>query len=520
MFGFTSISALRHAAIKWAKYYVYFTKAAFFLLGLVFGHGLVKNAVVDSLMIYIGEENWGLAKSAAAVNTQEAIVAILTIVNAHVADAWGLVLLYFFQKTKLLLVSLLLVASGFAGREPTFRAFFADQFTGQDESQLEARSSFWWYVVKFVGAAISVFLITQKSWRSTFKISAIVMGAAYLWFLFGARMRLYNCHGPTTSPVTTLYKVFKAAIRKRCHDFPDTPDGYYMNQGREIPHSPCHPILRWMDKAAIQTNEAEVEGNYLCRAAEVKNAKRLLTMLPLWMTFLIYGMVQAAGSTFFIEQSNGMDVYINDNFDFPITAFFILESLTRDLTSYLVNFLISKICRVEGKQPAQLVKINAGMFFSILCCIAAWQVEVHRFKVVKEHNLLNSEEDDDYKIPMTIFSLVPQFLLLGVMTGLAEDGLSEFYCNHVDESMKQFDEPFNGLLIGVGKVFTVFFILIRSTSWFGDTINHSRLDKYFRWLMILSCCNLYFCVLVSYAYVRLQSQQHDENIQNQSLEPP
>ncbi|EEF38062.1 conserved hypothetical protein [Ricinus communis] len=70
------------------------------------------------------------------------------------------------------------------------------------------------------------------------------MGAAYLWFLFGARMRLYNCHGPTTSPVTTLYKVFKAAIRKRCHDFPDTPDGYYMNQGREIPHSPCHPILR------------------------------------------------------------------------------------------------------------------------------------------------------------------------------------------------------------------------------------------------------------------------------------
>ncbi|KAF2284688.1 hypothetical protein GH714_029311 [Hevea brasiliensis] len=396
-------------------------------------------------------------------------------------------------KVRVFYLALVLVALGKAGKDPPFKAFLADQLPSDNEEQVFDRTNFWWGVLKFLGAAVSVFLLTRLSWKATFMISTILM-----------------------------------AICNRNLNYPPTPTGYFMNERHEVQFSPRHRILRWMDKAAIKrssssdqeelpsTNESESESE-LCSVAEVKDAKRLLTLIPLWTTFLMYSLVQAAGNTFFIEQSDGMDFKVG-SYNVPINLFFVLKSLTGDISSYLVDLLIPKQWTTQTQQRAQILKINAGMVFSILCCIVAWQVEVHRLQLIKKCGCWDSD-NENRKIPMSVLWLVPQFFLLGFIEGLAEDGLREFFYNQVDKSMKLFETPFNGFVIGIGRFLIVFFILFRR-SWFGDTINHSRLDKYFRLLAILSFCNLCFCGFVSYRYARLEGEQQPEIIQFQPQEPP
>ncbi|KDP36569.1 hypothetical protein JCGZ_08336 [Jatropha curcas] len=488
-------------------------------------------------------EDWersNLPKAAAIINIQEGVAAVVALIMAHVADAYigrfttvilttaayiiGLMLLWFSSsflshvKIGVFYLALALIALGTAGKDPPFKAFLADQLVGEDYDQIQDRTTFWWRVVKFIGAVISVFFITRYSWKATFMISTIVMGTAYLWFLVGIWIRLYHRKGPTGSPLTTLYRVTVAAIYNWQLDYP------------LIEFSPRHPTLsifntkyRWMDKASIRrtssSNQQPIQESTFsarllqissCTETEVKHAKRLLTLIPLWMTFLMYSVVQASGNTFFIEQTDGMKIRINADFDFPITFFFIFQSLTRSITSYLANLLISKKWRLATQQRPQLLKINSGMAFSIMCCLAAWQVEVKRLKLMKECGCMSSVYENN-KISMSVLWLLPQFFLLGLMEGLAEDGLSQFFYNHVDESMKLFETPFNGLVIGIGRLLTLFFILLRR-SWFGDSINHSRLDKYFRWLMILSCCNLCFCGVVSYKYANLEGHHQPDII--------
>ncbi|KAJ9146094.1 hypothetical protein P3X46_028404 [Hevea brasiliensis] len=551
-------STPKRLVIEWVQYYIYLTKPACFLFGLVFAHGLVKNAVADVLMLYLIEdwESSNLPKAAAIINIEEGVTAIIALVIAHFTDACigrfkmvlfttasyiiGLMLLWFSTwlfplhvKVRVFYPALVLVALGKAGKDPPFKAFLADQLPSDNEEQVFDRTNFWWRVLNFLGAAVSVFLLNRLSWKATFMISTIVMVTAYFWFLSGFLVHLYDCKEPTTSPLATLCKVFKAAICNRNLNYPPTPTGYFMNERHEVQFSPRHRILRWMDKAAIKrssssdqeqkpteelpsTNESESESE-LCSVAEVKDAKRLLTLIPLWTTFLMYSLVQAAGNTFFIEQSDGMDFKVG-SYNVPINLFFVLKSLTGAISSYLVDLLIPKQWTTQTQQRAQILKINAGMVFSILCCIVAWQVEVHRLKLIKKCGCWDSD-NENRKIPMSVLWLVPQFFLLGFIKGLAEDGLREFFYNQVDKSMKLFETPFNGLVIGIGKFLIVFFIPFRR-SWFGDAINYSRLDKYFRLLAILSFCNLCFCVFVSCRYARLEGEQQPKIIQFQPQEPP
>ncbi|VVA39359.1 Hypothetical predicted protein [Prunus dulcis] len=68
------------------------------------------------------------------------------------------------------------------------------------------------------------------------------------------------------------------------------------------------------------------------------------------------------------------------------------------------------------------VRIGCGMACSMLCCFAAWQVEIQRMK-----NLWRVGVGDHTVKPvaMTIFWLLPQFFLLGLMEGLVGGGLTD-----------------------------------------------------------------------------------------------
>ena len=235
-----------------------------------------------------------------------------------------------------------------------------------------------------------------------------------------------------------------------------------------------------------KTSSGPQEEENLCSVEQVTQVKCFLTLIPLWTTFLAYSLVQATGNTFFIEQRSNLKNTFTKHDRVLLVALFVLNSFLR--------FIIQRLFWSEkARNPnVTLVRIGVGMICSILCCIAAWQVEVHRLKEIKT---LNPAKPSD-TISMSILWLLPQFILLGLTEGLVEEGLQEFFIKHVTKSMWNSGPLLTGCILSFGNFFSIPCVqLVRS--WFKGDINDSHLDRYFLTLAILSCVFLCFYVYAS-----------------------
>ncbi|KAI7997815.1 Protein NRT1/ PTR FAMILY 5.5 [Camellia lanceoleosa] len=125
------------------------------------------------------------------------------------------------------------------------------------------------------------------------------------------------------------------------------------------------------------------------------------------------------------------------------------------------------------------------MLSSLCCCTIAWRVETRRLSSLDTNNR-----------SMNIMWLVPQFCCLGLMEGLAEDGIEMFFCFHLSKRMAGYGKVFTDFVIGMGNLVSAITIYA-SRRWFRDTLNNSRLDKYYRMLAILSYVNLWYYFYVS-----------------------
>ena len=242
-----------------------------------------------------------------------------------------------------------------------------------------------------------------------------------------------------------------------------------------------------------KTSSSPQEEENLCSVEQVTQVKCFLTLIPLWTTFLAYSLVQTTGNTFFIEQSSNLkNTFTKKDVRVPLVAFFVLNSFLR--------FIIPRLFWSEkARNPnVTLVRIGVGMICSILCCIAAWQVEVHRLKEIKRLN-----PDDPYGIiSMSILWLLPQFILLGLTEGLVEEGLWEFFIKHVTKSMWNSGLLLTGCILSFGNFFSIPCVQLGG-SWFKGTINDSHLDRYFLTLAILSSVFLCF-----YAYASISNSKY------------
>ena len=228
----------------------------------------------------------------------------------------------------------------------------------------------------------------------------------------------------------------------------------------------------------------------LCSVEQVTQVKCFLTLIPLWTTFLAYSLVQATGNTFFIEQSTNLKNTITKKDTTVLVAFFLLNSFLR----FIIPHLFWSESEKARNPNVTLVRIGIGMICSILCCIAAWQVEVHRLKEIKR--LYPNKPSETGTISMSILWLLPQFILLGLTEGLVEEGLQEFFSKHVTKSMWNAGQLLTGCILSFGNFFSIPCVqLVRS--WFKGTINDSHLDRYFLTLAILSSVFLCFYVYAS-----------------------
>ncbi|XP_047979939.1 protein NRT1/ PTR FAMILY 5.5-like [Salvia hispanica] len=246
----------------------------------------------------------------------------------------------------------------------------------------------------------------------------------------------------------------------------------------------------------------------------IENLGRMFTlrMLPMWLTFLVCGIISSTGNTYFVEQAKNLDRHLG-SWEVPTQILLLAQTYLGILLAYLANF------RGHGVVKAKIL--------GVVCCIAAAGVERRRLGVVRSEGLLDKPEDD---VPMSVYWLLFQFALLGGMDKLLEESVAEFDeedkpstdgdedkprtdgdkpptdDNEADpkELKKRCIQIFSkgvsglGFMCGVLLVYVVGKISARGDhpNWFQFSLNRSHLDRYYWVLAVLSGGSLVLYVVV------------------------
>ncbi|XP_062167089.1 protein NRT1/ PTR FAMILY 5.5-like [Alnus glutinosa] len=257
-----------------------------------------------------------------------------------------------------------------------------------------------------------------------------------------------------SSLITTISRVFVASTSKKFCTLP--PDDQLHENPRSSHYVPHTKGLRFLDRAAIvvptQPVEQQEQNRWkLCCVTEVEEAK----------------------------------------------IFQIAESMFAIVTTKLIKKGSRKYAAAIGNIAATII--------SILCCITAAKVETRRLEVIKSHGLIDKPDE---QIPMSMFWLLPQFLLLGALDGISHNLLSDFsiacfFNGEVPDSISSYLRIFSNSVFGIGiwgGVLSVYIVRKVKPSWFRNTPNGSRLDNYYWTLTIFSCINLVYSILVAFWY--------------------
>ncbi|KAL1549162.1 protein NRT1/ PTR FAMILY 5.5-like isoform X2 [Salvia divinorum] len=408
-------------------------------------------------------------------------------------------------------IGMALIAVGGAGNFISVKPFLDEQRVENEHDSNEGAREFcklpFFIVVVIVPIVGAVALPFVKPWSLRFGIPAIFTAAAALLFLSGVFLRgslAYKEVQPQGSPITSVCRVFFAAACKISQPFPDDDRYLYKESGKENDGFSHTRILRCLEKAAIilpnENPETANKGWGLCSISEVEDAKIAVRMFPMCTTFIVCGIVSSFGNTYFIEQANRMNRRVG-NWKVPLQVLLLLSQWAK---SFLFTSRAKCLIKKYGKHGPPM-GIAVAMIFSILCCITAAKMELHRLKVIEKHGLL---EKPDNNIPMSVFLLLFQFVLLAGLDTFFEMSVTEFYKDQSPKCMVKYLSCFARGVSGLGFMSGVLSVYVvgklseawGNKSWFQSTLNKSRLDRYYWVLAGLSTVNLVVFMFVACSY--------------------
>ncbi|KAK9986058.1 hypothetical protein SO802_031009 [Lithocarpus litseifolius] len=376
--------------------------------------------------------------------------------------------------------ALALIAIGIAGHITSLDSFL--------KQQMEENQTLWKVVAK---VCVIIFPIVGcialpyiKPWSVRFGIPAICTVVATFLFTTGSCSYKPSGPQPEGSPLTTVCRVFVASASKMFH--------------HQLPNDNQKEQNRWRH----------------CSNEEMEDTKNFIRMIPMWMTFIMCGVVISIGNTYFLEQANDMNRKVG-NLKVPLPIFKFFYDLVKEKFLKLDDKVTEKL-----KIPVRYVPtfgMMVAMLFSILCCITAAEVETRRLDVIRRLGFLDKPNE---KIPMSMFWLLPQFLLLGAVDGMSNFSIDQFFTTHAPNSMSRYLKLFSHGVIGAGTVGSVLSVYVVSKvserggrqSWFQDTLNKSRLDNYYWTLTVMSSINLILYVLVAWWY-NCKATKNEESTQ-------
>ncbi|MBA0689633.1 hypothetical protein Goari_007352 [Gossypium aridum] len=228
-------------------------------------------------------------------------------------------------------------------------------------------------------------------------------------------------------------------------------------------------------------------------------------------------------TTFSVSQATTMDRHIG-TFQIPpasLTVFFVGSIL---LTVPIYDKIIAPIARKVLKNPQGLTplqRIGVGLVLSIIAMIAAALTEIKRLRSASSHGLTN---DPSAQIPMSVFWLIPQFLLVGAGEAFTYIGQLDFFLRECPKGMKTMSTGLflSTLSLGffVSSVLVTIVHKVTGTKhpWLPDNLNQGRLYDFYWLLAILSCLNLVIYLVFARWYVYKDKRLADEGIELEEAE--
>lgn len=216
-----------------------------------------------------------------------------------------------------------------------------------------------------------------------------------------------------------------------------------------------------------------------------------LRMLPMWMTFVVCGMVSSVGNTYFVQQASNLNRNLG-KWKVPTQVLLFAQTWLGKLLAFVVAHFFNG--------PAKGVVMAKTL--AVLCCITAARMEIKRLNIVRSRGLVDSPDE---AIPMSVYWLLFQFVLLGGLDSLLEKSVAEFHEDESpDEPERQWLEIFTKGVSGLGYMGSVLSVYVvgkvsakgGEPSWFQFTLNRSRLDRYYWVLVVLTSVSLVVFLVV------------------------
>ncbi|KAG9151836.1 hypothetical protein Leryth_002108 [Lithospermum erythrorhizon] len=558
-------------------------RSAIFIIFVEVAERFAYYGVAGNLISYLTKKlHQPIATAAINVNVWQGVSAIFPILGGIFADSYlgrfktilissliyflGLVLLTITvtiipeHREALFFISIYILAIGEGGHKPCVQTFAADQFNEELPEEKEAKSSFfnWWYVGIVCGSttAVLVIIYVQEyiSWGISFAVLAAAVAIALVIFLGG--IRTYRRQPALKSPFTRVAQVFVAAFRKRhlveqrriqnfnmgsvpvVEQLVGRDVSYYYEDDEEKDVDDNYKAqklsrttqFRFLDNATIideiDASNEKKDSWRLCSTNQVEEVKLVLRLIPLWIFSWMFAVVVSQQGTFFTKQGNTLRRSIAKH-EFPAASLQVITGLTILLSISIYDKIIVPFARKLSGHPSGITvlqRIGAGLFTSIITMVVAALVEAKRLNVARKHGLL---DEPKAIIPMTIWWLVPQYMLMGITDVLSYVGLQELFYDQMPQGLRSMGAAACISIVGLGNFMSSVIISIiqeigkgekSGNKWLGDNLNRAHLNYFFLVLAGLSGLNLiaYIWVAMMFVYKKVEKSTFVEVKENQA----
>ncbi|KAE7996516.1 hypothetical protein FH972_001231 [Carpinus fangiana] len=415
-------------------------------------------------------------------------------------------------------LSLYTIAIGSGGTKPNISTFGADQFDDYNPHEKELKVSFfnWWMFSSFLGALIAtiglVYIQENLGWGLGYGIPTIGLLFSIFVFYIGTPFYRHKVR-KSKSPARDLIRVPINAFKNRKLQLPNSPSQlfefdlqHYSSSGkRQVHHT---PIFRFLDRAAIKEGSLD-SSTPPCTVTQVEGAKLVLGMILIWLVTLIPSTIWAQINTLFVKQGTTLDRSLSPTLRIPAASLGSFVTLSMLLTVPMYDrYFVPLMRRRTGNSRGitLLQRLGVGFAIQVIAIGVAYAVEVRRMRVIRLNHIVDPKEI----VPMSIFWLLPQYVLLGIADVFNAIGLLEFFYDQSPEDMQSLGTTFFTSGIGVGNFLNSFLVTMvdkitgrdGGKSWIGDNLNDSHLDYYYGFLFVISILNIgaFLCASSKYIY--------------------
>ncbi|RZC49382.1 hypothetical protein C5167_017807 [Papaver somniferum] len=436
----------------------------------------------------------------------------------------------------LLFLSLFLIALGQGGYNPCLQVFGADQLQlRKNDNQLptsnnnedgdandenisneKIKSMFfkWWYFGICSGSLLGVSLMSYLQdtfgWGLGFAIPCIAMAMSVTPFSCGTRFYTVieeqpkSVRGTTGNMIKSLVNSIKSAAQKLMHrDYVALPSNLSDAEAGE---------LEPQQKALCSQHSGDQQSDNMPNGAVpvvdiVEETKSVARIMPIWGMLLTFAIIFQQPATFFTKQGMAMKRNMGNHFMIPPATLQSAINVSIILLMPLYDKIVTPVYRIisgSDKGINVMQRMGFGMFLSVIAMSIAAIVETKRLEISRREPTMNS-------VPLCIFWLLPQYILLGISDVFTVVGMQEFFYSEVPNKLKTMGMALHLSVFGVGSFLSAILIsfieLVTSVSngkhsWFSDDMCEAQLNKYYWFLAFSSALSLFFFAIYSHKYYK------------------